>query len=379
MATVGVMKYPTGASTQVCQPSDTNSSCGGSSGSSLWQAGNVGINTFKSVGIGTVNPGVSLDVNGTFRTNGLIQAGTASPLTYKGSITVKGSGIDNTGTYEHTKDTLISYYNQLGALDIMWADNLNQYSQGDYPVTHIIGTNVPQDWNLETYWLMEIWDSTQGRIGLQQYFTMLDPDSNHAMGLAWTYLSGKSIFKSGWADMVDGVYDENGQYKITGGDSADQANWIGYAQQLWNLGIGTNIPNVGYLVDLNGINDSDTCDIGDSFDFGCYFDTNGNMSSKSVQTATEAITVSPTTKTCATSGNVKWYPPEQGSGYKVVVGYASACLGASSSYTFPVAFTNTPACLTTNELSCSLLTTLSTSAVVMTGTTNTGYIFIEGN
>lgn len=43
---------------------------GGGGGSSLWETNNVGIDTFNNVGIGSTNPGVSLDVQGTVRITG---------------------------------------------------------------------------------------------------------------------------------------------------------------------------------------------------------------------------------------------------------------------------------------------------------------------
>lgn len=111
------------------------------------------------------------------------------------------------------------------------------------------------------------------------------------------------------------------------------------------------------------------------------FDVNGSTRSRGASTfdTIQKVNTVGDLRNCATSGTVTWFPYDQGSGKKAVMGYAAACLGASASYTFPTAFAHTPAVQTTNELGVALLTTLTTTTTVLTGTTSTGYIFIEGN
>ena len=79
-----------------------------------------------------------------------------------------------------------------------------------------------------------------------------------------------------------------------------------------------------------------------------------------------------------TSGTAVFSQPEQGSSLKMVVIYCNALVGTTSSYTFPTAFTNVPAILTTNGLASSVVASLTTTQAVVTGANSTGHIILIG-
>lgn len=69
--------------------------------------------------------------------------------------------------------------------------------------------------------------------------------------------------------------------------------------------------------------------------------------------------------------------PMQGGSYKVVMIYLSGLQGTAS-FTFPVAFGGLPAIAGTNQVAASVVTSLSTTGVTVTGAPTTGFLMLIG-
>lgn len=101
----------------------------------------------------------------------------------------------------------------------------------------------------------------------------------------------------------------------------------------------------------------------------------GNASGTSILTAQMDLSAAQTTVSCSTSGTAVFSQPEAGPSYKKIVVHEAACTGTAS-YTYPAAFSFAPQVL--SQSLAGTVTTISTTAVTITGSTSTGFLDLDG-
>lgn len=142
---------------------------------------------------------------------------------------------------------------------------------------------------------------------------------------------------------------------------------------------GTNWSAFGVCVTAGGTNQDYTSSAhalnSEAFALASTLSVNSTISSYTVNVFKS--TAAKTVVNCSTSGTATFAQPQQGTSDMKAKAYLAACVGTAS-YTFPTAFSFTPAVVTTNEVSSGVVTTLSTTAMTVTGATTTGFVLIEG-
>jgi len=171
-------------------------------------------------------------------------------------------------------------------------------------------------------------------------------------------------------------------YAATYGNTGDDVNAIGYSAARGNSGqhviaIGNNAGynNTRDTVMLLGFNSYATANRQIVLGSTSYNEVYSPIKIK--VTGSVDITTNQQTVNGSVSGSAVFSMPFMGTNYKKVIIYCNA-LNGTASWTFPVSFTYTPVVLQTSGLPTSLVTSLSTTSVTVTGSNSTGFLIIEG-
>jgi len=102
------------------------------------------------------------------------------------------------------------------------------------------------------------------------------------------------------------------------------------------------------------------------------------LSTTNAQASTISLITTKTIYNGSIGGTATFAMPFNGVAYKKVIVYCSALNGNTALYTFPTAFIDKPAIISTNQLSASLVTTLTLTQMAVTGSGDSGFLILEG-
>lgn len=117
-------------------------------------------------------------------------------------------------------------------------------------------------------------------------------------------------------------------------------------------------------------------DLKTSLAFGAGGKTNG-LSTQINNIGQVQINTSQTSVNNSVSGTTIFSQPQSGGTYKEIIIAFTSALGTAS-YTYPIAFSLTPSIVATNNVAAGIITSLSNTAVTVTGATTSGFILLIG-
>lgn len=203
-----------------------------------------------------------------------------------------------------------------------------------------------------------------------------DGTTGGTVGTTYNYYGGNLLFHAKCGDgnywMMFRELGNSGFPELVPGSNASAD--LGDPSYEWRNGYFNNFVQSAFLTasSSHGCTTEGGCNVGNGStnDPADVYATNFIQSPRFVSTAAQ------TTVNCSTSGTAVFSQPQIGASYKQTVISLSSCTGTAS-YTFPAVYTVTPGIFAGSTVSASLVTSLSTSAVTVTGSASTGIIDLK--
>ena len=331
-----------------------------------------------------------------------------------GSVNANAIGVQGNGenpTYSFTTGVDVPNFNSVVCSD----SNSTPYSVG----LNIVNTNTTaNNWATLGFGTMGGPPITPAAIGVQ--FTSR---SNYGTGNMWFFtansggvaMTSKMGIFAGGDVVIGGTTDDGYQFEVTGSAKFDGAVTIGGATTFpggsviysngnatmngsWSFANQTNLApdlidlgSAGVIGMTNGAYvGSSSVDIAFQRNSAGVWEIDDGQTIASSSTnardlvlrnitinGAEAIDLTPSYVSASVSGSCSFSEPEQGTRVKEVVAYLSSVSGTAN-YVFPVAFTYAPVVRATSGLPSTCVPILTTTNAVISGTSSTGPIFIDG-